>query len=132
MQACFRCEGEGRMHDSSMPHREGCIFCTTCGGCGGTGLVADDLDRCPRCKGAGKVHDSSMPHRAGCIFCSGCATCGGKGAIPGRRVVAAPATPGVTVGATARAAIEALRCPACGTMPPAGASFCPSCGMRQD
>ncbi len=134
-QACFRCEGRGKMHDSPMPHRDGCIFCSTCAGCAGTGVVADDRDRCPRCKGAGKVHDSAMPHRPGCIFCSGCATCGGAGAIAapvGRSAGARPAAPGVTVGAAAKAAIDATRCQACGTLPPSGASFCPACGMRQD
>jgi DnaJ-class molecular chaperone len=80
-KACFQCGGSGKVHRSSMPHREGCIFCTTCVGCDGTGAIPDTASQCPKCHGQGRYHDSPMPHNPGCIFCTQCATCNGKGWI---------------------------------------------------
>ena len=81
-QACFQCGGDGKVHRSPMSHGPGCIFCTTCPGCAGKGVIPGAATRCPKCKGEGKHHDSPMSHNpAGCIFCSDCNTCQTKGWI---------------------------------------------------
>jgi len=40
---CFKCDGKGFAHDSSMPHDKGpdekCFFCKSCTGCGGSGAI---------------------------------------------------------------------------------------------
>merc|ERR1719491_1965335 len=78
-QRCFKCEGRGFCHDSSMPHdkapHEKCFFCKSCDGCGGSGHISGGgcgmlggvmtggaNQRCFKCEGRGFCHDSSMPH----------------------------------------------------------------------
>jgi hypothetical protein len=42
-QPCFKCQGKGYSHDSSMTHDKGpdmrCFFCSDCKSCGGTGHI---------------------------------------------------------------------------------------------
>merc|ERR1719204_2937787 len=42
-QRCFKCEGKGFCHDSSMDHDKGpderCFFCKSCDACGGRGAI---------------------------------------------------------------------------------------------
>jgi len=78
---CYKCNGEGKLHWSSMSHSPGCIFCKTCDGCHGKGTIAASLARCPHCQGEGRVHDSSMSHSPDCIFCKQCKTCHGTGHV---------------------------------------------------
>lgn len=118
-RACFKCDGQGKLHWSSMSHRPGCIFCETCDGCAGTGAIAAALARCPRCHGQGRYHDSAMSHSPGCIFCTDCATCSGKGAVEG----AAPTPARGVLG------VRAESCAACGASLPREARFCSSCGV---
>src|SRR5262249_17769528 len=78
--ACFACGGTGKVHRSPMPHSAGCIFCQTCTGCSGKGVVPGNATRCPRRRGEGKYHDSPMPHSSpGCMFCTECSTCQSRG-----------------------------------------------------
>ena len=78
-KACYQCGGSGKVHRSNMSHSAGCIFCTTCAGCKGTGIIPSTATRCPKCSGQGRYHDSPMSHSAGCIFCTSCGTCKKKG-----------------------------------------------------
>ncbi len=80
-QACFACNGSGKVHRSSMDHdHSGCIFCEKCSGCKGKGIIASDALRCVKCKGTGRIHDSMHPHAGGgCFWCEDCGTCGSKG-----------------------------------------------------
>lgn len=114
-QPCFKCEGKGFCHDSTMDHdkppNERCFFCKECSGCGGSGAIRGgtmtgvgmgagmtpmgvDLgpQRCFKCEGHGFVHDSSMAHDKApdekCFFCKDCNSCGGSGAIKGGAVQA--------------------------------------------
>lgn len=80
-QACFKCGGAGKLHWSSMPHSDGCIFCKPCEACNLTGMIAGRAVMCAHCSGQGRVHDSSMPHSPDCIFCKKCHTCHGKGHV---------------------------------------------------
>eukprot|EP00746_Dinoflagellata_sp_MGD_P007869 gnl/MRDRNA2_/MRDRNA2_115660_c0_seq1.p1 gnl/MRDRNA2_/MRDRNA2_115660_c0~~gnl/MRDRNA2_/MRDRNA2_115660_c0_seq1.p1 ORF type:complete len:276 (-),score=54.20 gnl/MRDRNA2_/MRDRNA2_115660_c0_seq1:232-981(-) len=86
---CFKCEGKGFCHDSSMDHdkpwHERCFFCKDCNACGGSGHLTEESsgwggrweeerigfcrpqgrdfkERCYRCEGKGFSHDSSMDH----------------------------------------------------------------------
>merc|ERR1712039_369137 len=91
-QRCFKCEGRGFCHDSSMTHdkapHERCFFCKSCDGCGGSGAINSGMgggmmggmgggmggvmcgmgggmgapQRCFKCEGKGWCHDSSMTH----------------------------------------------------------------------
>jgi catechol 2,3-dioxygenase-like lactoylglutathione lyase family enzyme len=80
-QACFKCGGSGKLHRTTMPHSQGCIFCTNCDGCHASGVITATAARCPHCNGEGRVHHSSMPHSVDCIFCKKCGTCHGKGHV---------------------------------------------------
>merc|ERR1740117_252063 len=105
-QRCFKCDGKGFCHDSSMHHDKGpeekCFFCSKCNGCLGSGHIRGgsggmpcmgghsgmaSQQPCFKCEGRGFCHDSSMthdkPHGEKCFFCSSCSGCGGKGAISG-------------------------------------------------
>lgn len=111
-QPCFKCQGKGFSHDSSMTHdklpTERCFFCKNCSGCGGTGIISGGgggmgmgmatgmgamggmgtpVQPCFKCQGKGFCHDSSMTHDKApqdrCFFCSNCNSCGGTGRIGG-------------------------------------------------
>jgi hypothetical protein len=98
-QPCFKCQGKGWCHESSMTHDKApdqrCFFCKDCNGCGGTGAISGGgmgmgmggmmggAQRCFKCQGKGFCHDSSMTHDKGpgdrCFFCKNCNSCGGTG-----------------------------------------------------
>jgi DnaJ-class molecular chaperone len=81
-KACFECGGSGKAHRGPMPHSANCIFCQTCPGCSGTGIIPGAANVCPKCNGKGTCHDSPMPHNpSGCMFCTECGTCSSKGWI---------------------------------------------------
>merc|ERR1711871_1805737 len=76
-QRCFKCEGKGFFHDSSMPHDkpdyEKCFFCKPCSACHGGGAIEGahlnpmggvslGAKRCFKCEGKGFTHDYTMPH----------------------------------------------------------------------
>jgi len=92
-QRCFRCEGRGFCHNSSMPHdkswSERCFFCEDCTGCESKGYIAREWNtsRCQRCEGHGFWHDSSMPHDKAphekCFFCKPCNLCDDSGRAQG-------------------------------------------------
>mmetsp|Transcript_38811 Transcript_38811/g.89773 ORF Transcript_38811/g.89773 Transcript_38811/m.89773 type:complete len:240 (+) Transcript_38811:1-720(+) len=98
-QRCYKCEGRGFVHESTMNHDEDdderCFFCTDCSGCRGTGHISGGggfgggmfgfggAERCYKCHGRGFAHESSMNHDKDdderCFFCEDCRGCGGKG-----------------------------------------------------
>eukprot|EP00439_Symbiodinium_sp_Y106_P026680 s1628_g3.t1 len=92
-QECFKCEGKGFFHDSSMNHDAGpnsrCFFCKDCSGCKGRGHIeaatpwSKHGQMCTHCHGHGFVHESSMNHDKArdekCFFCKDCRKCHGKG-----------------------------------------------------
>lgn len=92
-QRCFKCDGSGWFHDSTMPHdkgpREKCFFCKKCKGCNGSGTAggsgAGFQQRCFKCEGKGFCHESSMTHDKAphqkCFFCKDCSSCHGKGTM---------------------------------------------------
>lgn len=92
LQPCFKCNGNGYCHDSSMPHDKGpnekCFFCKSCCACGGSGAIqggtttvqqvgmqgmmggavvtqTQGLQPCFKCDGKGWCHNSNMPHDKG-------------------------------------------------------------------
>lgn len=113
MQRCFKCQGHGFAHDSTMdhdaPHGARCFFCKDCQACGSSGCISGgpSLTRhhgvvtascgkqaCFKCEGRGFAHDSSMdhdkPHGERCFFCKDCDSCGGSGAIDGGSTTVVP------------------------------------------
>jgi len=101
MQRCFKCDGNGFCHNSSMSHDkdpgERCFFCKDCDGCGGSGAISGGggsggawgynrgPQRCFKCDGNGFCHVGSISHDKGpgerCFFCKDCDSCGGSGAL---------------------------------------------------
>merc|ERR1712151_52637 len=88
--ACFKCEGKGFCHLSSMDHDanldERCFFCKDCDGCGGKGRIPKAFPvpaqtrgqnpACFKCEGKGFRHTSHMDHDGSpderCFFCEDC------------------------------------------------------------
>merc|ERR1712096_589093 len=87
-QPCFKCQGKGFSHDTSMTHKaaqgQKCFFCQDCTACSGSGQIAGGQttitqgnammgqtsavihsgpQRCFKCSGNGFCHDSSMTHK---------------------------------------------------------------------
>lgn len=110
VQACPSCHGCGFRHNSSVTHTkhkgEKCMFCETCTGCDGRGIVQGDtvvhsgnnngsypgntmiqqgVHACPSCHGRGFRHNASMTHHKPqgekCMFCETCGGCGGRGVV---------------------------------------------------
>eukprot|EP00930_Biecheleria_cincta_P055499 TRINITY_DN4181_c0_g1_i1.p1 TRINITY_DN4181_c0_g1~~TRINITY_DN4181_c0_g1_i1.p1 ORF type:complete len:606 (+),score=73.73 TRINITY_DN4181_c0_g1_i1:55-1872(+) len=86
-QRCFKCEGRGFSHDSTMEHDkpwdQRCFFCKDCIGCHGRGQIQGDMQYCHKCQGHGFCHESPMnhdkPRHERCFFCKDCNACGGSG-----------------------------------------------------
>merc|ERR1712003_548109 len=106
-QPCFKCDGKGFCHTSTMDHDkeegERCFFCSNCNTCGGSGAVDAGLTTvqtalggvlgvstiavhhsgprpCFKCEGKGFCHDSSMNHdKEENERCFFCSDCSGCG-----------------------------------------------------
>lgn len=107
VQPCFKCDGKGFCHTSSMDHdkdeHERCLFCSNCAACGGCGAIDGGVTTiqagiggimggtvvavhrsgpraCFKCDGKGFCHDSSMNHdKEENERCFFCSDCNGCG-----------------------------------------------------
>jgi len=128
-QACFKCQGKGFMHTSSMNHDKGphekCFFCETCDGCGGSGRIQGQTTVVQQVQPVAVVQPMGMVQPVG-----GMGMMGGMGGCQ----MAAPvvvAAPGIGMGGMGGATVQTSQglqpCFKCN-----GNGFCHESSMTHD